>query len=501
MLVAVSDWHLTDGTCLATAAAGSVRIFAERLGDLALAASWRTDGRYRPVERIDLVLLGDSLDLLASSRWLNTPARPWHDPRDPAVVEATAGIVGDVLAHNEPLLGMLRLLASDDGLRLPYGDYNGRPIDGSPGQPVPVRIHYMVGDHDRLLHAAGPEYDALRRQVAGHLALSTRTDLPFAHDPQEDEALLEILRAHRVWARHGDVFDPLCGGTEEGEATLEEVLAIELATRFRADIEAELGDQLPPAARAGIAEIGHLRPILLVPAWLDGLLARTCPDAGMRSFLRRRWDETAEACLAMDVAAHGTMARRHDLRDAMARALLFARRPASGWAEKVAAWLSSLRGTSGDSYVVHALAEPEFRNRRARHVVYGHTHHAEIAPLEASHADGYALPQIYFNTGTWRRVYRPTHSPAVEREFVGHETLNLLAFYQGDEREGRRFETWSGTLAVGSAEWPLHRVDSGTGAAAGRLAAGGAPSTPTPVRPPHFSFSSLAGRSAGSRRA
>jgi len=30
--------------------------------------------------------------------------------------------------------------------------------------------------------------------------------------------------------------------------------------------------------------------------------------------------------------------------------------------------------------------EPDFRNRRAKHVVYGHTHEAEIVPLDASHS-------------------------------------------------------------------------------------------------------------------
>ena len=95
----------------------------------------------------------------------------------------------------------------------------------------------------------------------------------------------------------------------------------------------------------------------------------------------------------------------------------------------------------------HALAETDFRNRRARHIVYGHTHQHECIPLDASHADGYVLNQTYFNTGSWRRTYSPTRIIAGHQEFIGADTCTLLAFYQADERSGRPYEIWSGTLA------------------------------------------------------
>ena len=89
------------------------------------------------------------------------------------------------------------------------------------------------------------------------------------------------------------------------------------------------------------------------------------------------------------------------------------------------------------SYAQHALAEADFRNRRARHIVYGHTHQHEIVPLDASHADGYVLNQTYFNAGTWRRCYQPTQTLAGNHELVACDSFSLLAFYQGDERSGR----------------------------------------------------------------
>ena len=65
---------------------------------------------------------------------------------------------------------------------------------------------------------------------------------------------------------------------------------------------------------------------------------------------------------------------------------------------------AQLRGADDASYYQHALAEQDFRNRRAKHIVYGHTHYAESVPLDASFAEGYVLNQAYFNSGTWRRV-------------------------------------------------------------------------------------------------
>ena len=72
MLVIISDLHLKDGTSGTSITPDAFRIFAERLQSMAYRASWRTDGKYRPVEVIDLVLLGDVFDHILSSRWHDT---------------------------------------------------------------------------------------------------------------------------------------------------------------------------------------------------------------------------------------------------------------------------------------------------------------------------------------------------------------------------------------------------------------------------------------------
>jgi hypothetical protein len=89
MLVIASDLHLGDGTTANSIAPGAFQLFSNRLRETAYYASFRKDGTYRPVESLDLVLLGDILDPLHSTLWLDTApsdknyTRPWTDFNSP----------------------------------------------------------------------------------------------------------------------------------------------------------------------------------------------------------------------------------------------------------------------------------------------------------------------------------------------------------------------------------------------------------------------------------
>ena len=122
-----------------------------------------------------------------------------------------------------------------------------------------------------------------------------------------------------------------------------------------------------------------------------------------------------------------------NLIDGLSRALRFSKRRSSGWTSATTEWLRAIRGAESDSFAGHALTEPDFRNRRAKHVVYGHTHAAEVVPLDASHAEGYVLDQVYFNAGTWRRIHRPASFSPAGHEFIATDVFSYLAFFQGDD--------------------------------------------------------------------
>jgi hypothetical protein len=78
--------------------------------------------------------------------------------------------------------------------------------------------------------------------------------------------------------------------------------------------------------------------------------------------------------------------------------------------------------------------------------VYGHTHHYEVIPLDVG-GDGLRA-KIYINSGTWRAVHELARLHLSEQQFSAHHVMTYLAFFKGDERGGRRFETWSGTLGM-----------------------------------------------------
>ena len=129
MLIILSDLHLNDGTTGEVLSPEAFALFSDRLKELAITASWRSDGAYRPIERIDLVLLGDVLDVLHSSRW-QAPGSPWpwDDPQSPLLVDHVARITGDILAQNHESLAMLRALATDGEITVP-------PMLRAPGRP------------------------------------------------------------------------------------------------------------------------------------------------------------------------------------------------------------------------------------------------------------------------------------------------------------------------------------------------------------------------------
>lgn len=483
MLVIISDLHLTDGTSGTTISPGAFRLLAERLADLTLNASQRRDGTYQPIDRVDLVLLGDVLDVIRSTQWLNTQARPWDDAKSPALFDMVAKITGDVLEHNDTAFAEFRLLA-EQGIAVPCSLANGRPAT-SESKAVPVRIHYMVGNHDWPFHLPGENYNQLRRQIVSRMGLATYAEAPFPHEIWESNELVQVMRRHKVFARHGDVYDPFNYEGDRDASSLGDVIVLELLNRFGLAVERQLGNDLPTSALTGLREIDNIRPLLLIPVWIDGLLERSCPQPSVRKEVKRIWDALADEFLEHPFVRSRDTWCPVDLTDSLQKALKFSRRLSVGWASWIAQLCAEMRGAGSSSYFHHALTEQDFRNRRAKHIVYGHTHSSEVIPLDASFADGFVLHQTYFNAGTWRRVYSQTQFAPREHEFIAADTMSYLAFFAEDERGGRPYETWTGTLGIHPLASANYRLD---GVTPGSQPKTTEPiSTPSvPLRPPHF---------------
>lgn len=146
MLVCTSNWLLSDGSLSSPPSRRSVLSFVEGLRSLAGRAGFRRDGRYRPIDAIDLVLAGDTLDTTLSSRWQSS-LRPWHTSA--AVDERLARVAIDALRKGRHAVAAVRQLARR-GLTVPEATSLDRPAHGS-CRRVPVRIVILPGDRDRII--------------------------------------------------------------------------------------------------------------------------------------------------------------------------------------------------------------------------------------------------------------------------------------------------------------------------------------------------------------
>jgi hypothetical protein len=95
-----------------------------------------------------------------------------------------------------------------------------------------------------------------------------------------------------------------------------------------------------------------------------------------------------------------------------------------------------------------AAQEQALPRPQARFIVYGHTHGYKVYPLRATFKAGQHFDQMYINSGTWHPLHDLAREDPHSKGFIAHKTMTYLGFYADDERKGRNFETWSGTLDI-----------------------------------------------------
>src|SRR5580698_5302944 len=138
MLVIISDLHLTDGTSGELIDEKAFRIFRNRISDMAYDASWRsgggsgsgsgsagdksdkTTGHYQPLEQLDILLLGDIIDMIRSEKWNAQPEinMPWTSDRSDAFFGQISDIADGVLENNKKSFGILKDIAQA-GIKIP----------------------------------------------------------------------------------------------------------------------------------------------------------------------------------------------------------------------------------------------------------------------------------------------------------------------------------------------------------------------------------------------
>jgi hypothetical protein len=455
MLVAISDIHLDDGTCGRSLPPATFQLFRERLEQLAYSASFREDGVYRPIESIDLLLLGDIYEVIHSTRWLTDKSgapekvRPWINPSGQEMSAKIHEITLAILEHNAESLSILRQMASGEAISLPPAPVRGKPADDTNARlPVPVRIYYMVGNHDWFYHLPGEAYHPIRRMLIEAMSLQN-PPAPIPYEPHEWEALVRLFEKYRIFARHGDKYDKWSYNPEFGRnaATIGDALSIDLITRFPEEVEKSLGSSLPSSFYHGLHEMINVRPNAAVPLWVGSQFRHYGVSGKIEANLKEIWNDLVSQFLHLDfVRSLDRKWNPFESIDELELVLRLTRWTSIEHFNKVLLKVKKKLFDNDWSFVKHAMKEKAFTSRQADFIVYGHTHHHEIIPLDVYDHNGMDQYQFLVNTGTWRTYYDLTRYHPEQQKFLPFQLMSYLAFFTEGERNGQRHEAWLGKL-------------------------------------------------------
>ena len=455
MLVIISDVHLGDGTTAESIPPSAFQLFADRLRETAYFASWRADGSYRPIENIDLILMGDILDPLHSTRWLDTVPgeanylRPWIDPNQPGYAAKLREVTDAIFKENKEAVDVLRRCAAGEVATVPPATRRGKPDHRTKERiPLKVRIHYMVGNHDWYYHLPGQAFDQVRQEMIDAMGLhNPNTNFPYAME--ELPSLKNVFTRYRVYGRHGDCYDRFNYDREKGRnhGTLGDVFTMEVLNRFPIEVQKRFGDDLPAGIVDSLRRLTNIRPVLAAPLWISGQIKNYAGSAALEDDLKKVWDDICDEFLQSDYVREADKAFQFDIVDGMELIVKISKRTSFTTINELVIWIHDRLREGERSFASQALREPAFLNDSARYIVYGHTHHYEIVPLDEDLKPPHSDSQVYFNSGTWHSYYALAIKNPMEQKFVPYQALTYLMFYTDDERDGRRFETWSGAYA------------------------------------------------------
>lgn len=140
--------------------------------------------RYDNIKEIDLVLAGDIFEITRSALWLKDSLRPYaHNDQvsEGSELEGRINEIMDAIAADRRVAATLEIFRNlTVQLRRP------------------VRIHFIPGNHDRLLNASR----RVRNRTRGFLGMAP-SDLPF-----ENQYLHQPNGETRILIRHGHEYDP-----------------------------------------------------------------------------------------------------------------------------------------------------------------------------------------------------------------------------------------------------------------------------------------------------
>jgi UDP-2,3-diacylglucosamine pyrophosphatase LpxH len=401
LLIFVSDIHLTDRLH------GSAISKADQF-----ARFWQRISIARGQRPAELCIVGDLFDLVRSPSWFEGRHRPYHGASTNGVVKNVEKIVEETIAREAGFFSAIRE-------RVQTGE---------------LVVHYVVGNHDRLLLTAPAARKRISEALTGGDKLELHQELEF--------------RDHGVLAYHGNIGDPI-NASPDGDATIGDAIGSELILKFPRNVRAMVGADHPGLDQ--IDDIDDVRPIYAVPAWVRQ--QRVLQRALLKP-MAQAWSEVVEEFLA-NVFVRRWLDKQHtpglrgrvslDLGKKLRLLLELSRNKviAHGSDERLTQLYRFFQQSFDGKMSAHAATELG-RRRGLRFVVNGHSHFPSMQPLGT--IDG--KPAVYFNTGTWRAVHQIGHDLGGRPSFLAYDAMTYLVFFPEDDPLKRDYEWWTGALVA-----------------------------------------------------
>ncbi len=434
MISILSDIHLSDGTT-------SFNVHREAFTDVFKENILR-EVKNNNAKELKIILLGDIIDFVRTDYWLNIPVkeRPWNAPNgklDP--LTAMNPDNSNMLKHYS---SVLELICSQDSAKGFFETLNDIKKDA--GNKIPIEIHYVIGNHDRIFN----NFPELQNKVRAELKSFTSEEVKFCNYFRDTEN-------YTVLCRHGHEFDENNYGREIF-AYLNDLNADEI-NRFdqRLYPVQSIGEVITAELMSGlifrlkkfnaskefinaVMDINNIRPMTDAFIWLywygkeqtkknKGLLMKAFKEslqAVVDSSLGNAWDNLIRELWYF----------RGDITDRFEQLLDFVEdkkfEEVANLVEAIKPVFSFFSGKGLDDFAKGARssfasgAVPDLQ-----YVVMGHTHEAITMYYKGDTDD---KVNMYINTGTYLPfIERVKDSPAVS--FVNANQLTLLNIHSRDE--------------------------------------------------------------------
>jgi len=222
------------------------------------------------------------------------------------------------------------------------------------------------------------------------------------------------------------------------------VFTMDVCNRYPIEVQKRYGDELPSEVIDSLRRITNVRPALATPLWISGQIRRHAKSAALEDELKKVWDDLCDQFLQLDFVRELDKAFKLDIVDLLELVLKISKRTSFQTLDDLVIWIHKKLHDEERSLAENALKEPAFLDNSARFIVYGHTHHHEIVPLDSDGEPSREQNQYYINSGTWRSYYDLAIKNIREQKFVRYQTFTYLTFYKDGERSGKEFEAWSG---------------------------------------------------------